>query len=213
MTRWSDGLGRTIIIAAVAGSLFAGFLALTPRLTASDSRAAVVTSTTQPSVVESTLPGISDPVVAVPAPSENAQVTVTTEPPATTVTTNASDPVATSTTVPVDPAFDGSLELTVEARTADEAHAHGVIVEGDELQWRFTLSNVSDEELWGAYVYLELEGPAWCDEHNLQPGESTDCWIATTAVEGVHTAQAWATAWTLDHIVKDAIDYTFEVTL
>lgn len=213
MPRWSDGLGRTIVIAAIAGTLFAGFLALTPRLTASTVDT-VPTTTTVASAPESALPGIADPVVAVPVAPVDVQVTVTTEPPVSESPDPSVqvDPSTTTTTI-ADPGFDGSIRLTVEARNAADAHAGGVFVEGDEIQWRFTVENVSDEELWGTYVYLELHGPAWCDEHNLQAGESTDCWIATTAVEGHHTAEAWATAWTIDRLVKDRIEYTFQVTL
>ena len=80
----------------------------------------------------------------------------------------------TTTTVP-DPALDGTIELTVEARNADDADVDGVLVEGDGIQWRFTVTNTSDEELWGTYVYLELHGPAWCEDTNLEPGASTDC--------------------------------------
>ena len=217
MTRWSDGLGRTIVIAAIAGSLFAGFLALAPRLTASESQAApAVTPTTSPLLATSSLPGISDPVVAAPAEPLDVEVTVTTEPPATTVTTTPTTvPTVTRTGPEYGPveAHDGSIELEVDARSASDADAAGVIVEGDEIQWRFTITNVSDEELWGAYVYLELHGPAACDETNLEPGDSTNCWIATTAVEGSHTAEAWATAWTTDRLVMDEIFYSFTVTL
>lgn len=210
MSRWSDGLGRTIVIAGIAGALFAGFLALTPRITAAD--VAATPTTTGPTSVASSLPGISDPVVPVPTTALDVQVTVTTDP-VNTTTTMASDTDPTLTTLPPDPGYDGTITLGVEARNSTDAHARGLIVEGDEIQWRFTLTNESDEELWGAYVYLELHGPAWCDAHNLQPGESTDCWIATTAVEGTWTANAWATAWTVDRIVKDRIDYTFDVTV
>lgn len=212
MSRWSDGLGRTIIIAGVAGALFAGFLALAPRLTAGDT--ATASTTTLPAPAASTsLPGISDPVVAVPGTSGDIAVTVTTEPPTTTTTTtvaataDADSPTTTST-----PPLDGLIELSVDARSASNAHPDGLIVEGDQIQWRFTLRNVSDEELWGAYVFLELHGPAECEDHNLEPGEATDCWIATTAVEGTHTAEVWGTAWTLDRIVMDEMTYTFEVT-
>lgn len=209
MNRWSDGLGRTIVIAGIAGALFAGFLALTPRLTAADV-AAIPTTTASTSVVSS-LPGISDPVVAVPTTALDVQVTVTTDP-VTTTTVPLTDPTTTST-LPVDPGYDGTIELTVEARNATDARPDGLLVEGDQIQWHFTVTNDSDEDLWGAYVYLELHGPAWCDDNRLAARESTNCWIATTAVEGSWTAEAWATAWTLDRIVKDQIEYSFDVTL
>jgi hypothetical protein len=208
MTRWSDGLGRTIVIAAIAGSLFAGFLALAPRLTASEAETAPAGSDTAlPLLATSSLPGISDPVVAVPAGPVDVQVTVTTDPPSATDTTLPDEP--STTTVP-DPALDGTIEMSVEASDTD---LDGVLIEGDEIQWRFSVTNTSNEELWGAYVYLELHGPAWCEQTNLEPGESTDCWITTQAVEGAHTAQAWSTAWTIDRLVKAKIEYAFEVTL
>ena len=213
MTRWSDGLGRTIVIAAIAGSLFAGFLALAPRLTASESQTAqTVPDTTLPLLATSSLPGISDPVVAVPGAPIDVQVTVTTDPTGAADTTVPAETATTTTTVP-DPALDGTIGLAVEARNADDADVDGVLVEGDEIQWRFTVTNNSDEELWGTYVYLELHGPAWCEDTNLEPGASTDCWIATRAVEGSHTAQAWSTAWTTDRLVKDKIEYSFQVSL
>lgn len=206
MSRWSEGLGRTVIIAGIAGSVFAGFLALTPRLTAADVSGA--TDTSAPPAVESSLPGIADPVIAVPDRPVDVSVTVTTAP-----TEGPAERGTTTTTLPIDPAFDGTIDLSVDARNATDADALGVLIEGDEIQWRFTLTNTSAEELWGAYVFLELHGAAWCDEHHLEPGGKTECWLATTAVEGIHTAEAWATAWTVDRIVKDQIHYTFEVTL
>jgi hypothetical protein len=213
MNRLPDGIGRTIVIAVIAGGLFAGFLALAPRLTASETEAAPATSTsTLPLLATSSLPGISDPVVAVPDTAPDVQVTVTTAPAlAASSTTSATAPAATSTTVV--PPSDGSIELTVDARNASDADSDGAFVEGDEIQWRFQVTNTSDEELWGAYVYLELHGPADCDVHNLLPGESTDCWIVTSAVEGTHTAKAWATAWTTERIVADDLEFTFQVTL
>lgn len=208
MTGWSDGLGRTIVIATIAGSLFAGFLALAPRLPASEAQpGGAMTATTMP--VRAALPGISDPAVAVPGEPIDVQGTVITGAPTSTVPT---DPTAV-TTIPPDPGFDGSIELTVEASNADDSNDTGILVEGDEIQWRFRLTNASDEELWGAFVYLELHGPTRCEAHNLQPGEYTDCWIATRAVEGTHVAEAWATAWTTDRIVKADLEYGFQVSL
>jgi hypothetical protein len=206
MPRWSDGVGRTVLVAGIAGALFAGFLALTPRLTAS--QVALPTATTVTGPVATSLPGIADPVVAIPV---DVQVTVTTEP-VTVLPPTGEDSPESPGELP-DPSFGGTIQMAVDARPAGAAAAEGILVEGEELQWRFTVENTSAEELWGTYVYLELHGPASCDQHHLLPGASTDCWIATTAVEGIHTAHAWATSWTLDRQVRATIQYSFEVTL
>lgn len=212
MSRWPEGFGRTLFITVVAGSVFAAFLSVAPRLTAGSGDEA--TTTTGAVALATTLPSISEPVVAVPIVPSDVQVTVTSTPVRTDRPsgTTAIGPSTTTTTIP-DPAMDGSISIDVDARTAAEADENGIFVEGDQIQWRFTVTNESSEELWGAYVYLELHGPAPCDVRNLRPGRSTDCWIATRAVEGVHTAQAWATAWTLDRQVRAEISYSFEVIL
>ena len=215
MMRWTDGVGRTIIIAGIAGALFAGFLALTPRLTASNSSSVTPTTAVTSTAATSALPSISDPVEAVPSTGDDFDVTVTTDAttttaPTTTVTT-AGDSTTTTSTM-VDGRHDGTISLAVEARGPRDAKEEGILVEGDEIQWRFLVTNESDRELWGTYVYLELHGPAWCDEHNLEPGESTDCWLVTTAVEGSHTAEAWATAWTLERQVAAEVRYSFTVS-
>ena len=229
MQRWSDGLGRTIIIAGIAGSLFAGFLALAPRLTASNATPAPGTpSPTAPLAESISLPSISDPVIAVPAdpvdavdpvettataPADSAtNGTMTIDTPLIAMATSSTTSTIAETPTTMLPALDGSITLTIERRVAGDSESAETFLEGEEIEWRFVVTNTSGEELWGTYAYLERHGEVPCDATNLQPGESTDCWIVTVAEEGIHTAEAWATAWTTDRLVAVEIDSTFEVT-
>lgn len=181
MPRFPDGLGRTIFIALLAGVMFAGFLLVTPRLTAA-SRDPNPTPTT---LVTST--------TTVPTP------TTTVAP----VTTTTLAPTTTTEALPEEEGYDGRLGLTVEI--ASEGQGKDEIFAGDETRWRFQVENLSGERLWGVFVYLELHGQAPCDQHILDAGESTDCWLTTRATEGIHLAEAWANAWTTEEMVKDKV--------
>ena len=117
-----DSVGRTAMIAVIAGVLFAGFLALTPRLTAGTQEAAgpAVVATTVPAVSQNV---VSDPVVAIPASSfdgwdrdvEAPEATV--EPEEDWTDDRAED--------------DGSLELAVELRGPRDGKETVIISEGD----------------------------------------------------------------------------------
>jgi hypothetical protein len=196
MTRLPDGVGRTIFIAALAGVMFAGFLLVTPRLTAStgDQTPGAVGGTTSTSTAAATT-------------TTTAATTTTVA--ATTTTTS----LTTSTTEPRLPVngYDGTVELGVYFEGEADGKEFGVIEHGDTITWRLHVVNESAEKLWGVYAYLELHGPAACDDRILAPGESTDCWIETRAVVGSHQAQAWVNAWTLTRIVKDMVFTDFVV--
>lgn len=205
LRRLNDGAGRTAVIAGLAGLLFAGFLLLTPRLTASGSdTTAPVATPSRPSG----LPTISEPILVATSPVD-IQVTMTT-PPTTVPEHDYPAPAGPyDQGLVADRAYDGTIRLRVEAQPAAN---DGPLSEGDQVTWRFTVDNMSDEQLWAVYVFLEFEGPATCDSLHLLPGGSTDCWITSTEYEGTWTAEAWATAWTLDRIVKDRIYYSYTVS-
>lgn len=185
MPRFPDGLGRTIFIALLAGVMFAGFLLVTPRLTAA-SRDADPTPTT-----------LDTSTTTAATPTTTAPVTTT------TVTTTTLPPTTTTAALPEEEGYDGRLALTIE--TASEGHGKNEIFDGDEVRWRFQIENLAGETLWGVFVYLELHGQAPCDQHILAAGESTECWLTTRATEGVHMVEAWANAWTTEEMVKDKV--------
>jgi hypothetical protein len=189
MTRLPNGLGRTIFIAALAGVMFAAFLLVTPRLTASSAgaeSAATTTTTHLPVATTSTT---------------TAPTTTTTVEPSTTT-------MATPTTLePRTPAngYDGTVVLGLYFEGEADGKEFGVIERGDTITWRLHVTNASEGTLWGVYAYLELHGPAPCEDRILEPGESTDCWIESRAFVGTEEAQAWANAWTLTRMVKDMV--------
>ncbi len=196
-------VGRTVLIAGVAALVFAGFLGLTPRLTGSGPENAA------PTVIGAGLPSLSDPVDTAPAEPLDIEVQIVDPESASP----SLPPTTSVTTLAIDPGRAGFIEMGVQANGPRQAEGAVIAVEGDEIEWRFRVENIGGQELWGVYVFLELHGPALCEARNLKPGEMTHCWIATPAVEGTHGAQAWATAWTTEHIVSDQITYTFTVTL
>ncbi len=212
MTSEGDGVGRTVLIAVAAAVVFAGFIVLAPRLTATSSEEGAAAAAGP--AVAGDLPNIGD---TAPGSSEaplDIEVEITQPevlPPGTA--TSSQPPTTSLSAAAPQPPTPGMVALEVDAKGPREAVGTAIAIEGDEIEWRFHVENVSETELWGIYVYLELHGPTWCEHRNLRPGEATDCWIATNAVEGDHTAAAWVTAWTLDHIVADQLEYSFTVTL
>lgn len=189
--RIPDGVGRTIFIAALAGIMFAGFLLVTPRLTASTADAT---------------PGSGSPGETT---TTSMAATTTTE-----VVTSTSIPMTTTTTLPpttttqprtTADGYDGTVVLGLYFEGEADGKEAGLIEHGDTIQWRLHVTNASEGTLWGVFAYLELHGPVPCDNRILEPGESTDCWIESRAVEGNHTAQAWVNAWTLTRMVKDMV--------
>lgn len=187
-SRIPDGVGRTIFIAALAGIMFAGFLLVTPRLTASTGDAP---------------PGPDSPVetTTTMATTTTTEAATSTTIPMTTTTTS---PPTSTTLTPAD-GYDGTVELGLYFEGEADGKEAGLIEHGDTIQWRLHVTNASEGTLWGVFAYLELHGPVPCDDRILEAGESTDCWIESKAVEGSHTAQAWVNAWTLTRMVKDMV--------
>lgn len=186
-TRLPEGIGRTIFIAALAGVMFAAFLLVTPRLTAS------------------TGPGAGGTAEDTTTTTGAVITTTTAAPSTTTVVAPATTVPVTPTTLPeaLDPAYDGTVTLGVYVEGEGEGKEFGVVEDGDTIKWRLHVTNASDGTLWGVYAYVELFGPARCDAHILEPGESTDCWVSGRAFEGTLRAEAWVNAWTLTRMVKD----------
>ncbi|MEX1208746.1 MAG: hypothetical protein WEE36_09150 [Acidimicrobiia bacterium] len=189
-TRLPDGIGRTIFIAALAGVMFAAFLLVTPRLTAS----------TGP-----TTGGDGDASTT----TTSARVTTTTAAPTTTTAAVPGTTLApTPTTVPPlspEDGYDGTVTLGIYFEGQGDGKEFGVIEDGDQVTWRLHVTNTSDGRLWGVYAYVELYGPARCDTRILEPGESTDCWVEGRAFEGTQQVEAWVNAWTLTRMVKDKV--------
>lgn len=187
-TRLPDGIGRTIFIAALAGVMFATFLLVTPRLTAS----------TGPSTG-----GAGDASTT----TTGAVVTTTVAPTTTTAAVPSTTLAPTTTTLPVLPANgdDGTVTLGVYFEGEGDGKEFGVIEDGDRITWRLHVTNTSDGTLWGVYAYLELNGPARCEARILEPGDSTDCWVEGRAFEGTYQVEAWVNAWTLTRMVLDTV--------
>jgi len=202
-----SSVGRTVMIALIAGVLFAGFLALTPRLTAGSQR----TEAAGPPSVVTTAPdagqvSISDPGVSVSTTGvldgidEDSIEEVLVE------------RITTTTTRTPGPEPDGSLTLFAELRGPRGGKATVILEDGDTVEWYFRVENSSGEELWGVYVYLEGLGHIWCDDTNLAPGAITECRATDSVWPGSNTAEAWATAWTTDHQVAAVITYEYFVS-
>ena len=210
MNNMPDSVTRTVLIAVIAGALFAGFLALTPRLTAgtqtsaTEGPAAVVTAI--PELPELPAISIADPVISVP---EASYLDGFEEEP---VEEEWIDETPVTTTMPASgPTPDGTLTLTVELLGPRDGKETVILEDEDMVDWHFRATNSSSEELWGVYVYLEGYGHVTCDDTYLAPGETTDCWAATKVWTGEQSADAWATAWTLEPQVADEISYDYYV--
>lgn len=109
----------------------------------------------------------------------------------------------------------GSIDLDVAIEVVHKEGFDGMLAEGDQLEWTFTVTNDGDVRLWAPYVYLELHGPADCDHARsmLRPGQHTTCTITTNAVEGSHEAEAWLTSWSIeDYMAADVIKVPFTVS-
>jgi len=210
------------VIALIAGGLFTAFVLITPRFAATGS------ATPRPEPIEQSLPAAETqaaPTTTIPvtqAPADGAPVEAVPAIPTTTLPQSTA-PGATIPTAPErDPIemtrpsglhYDGTLALALELSADEASPDDDTFSRGDELTWRFRVSNVSDEELWGIFVFLELHGRASCDGSHLLPGETLDCWATTRAIDGTHVAEAWANAWTLDRQVAAALDHVFVVSL
>jgi len=200
------------MIAVIAGVIFAAFLALTPRLTASqttEADAAAVVTTTMP---EATQNAISEPVVAVPGidaldgfdpdPVEDEVV------PEEWIDEPADEDVPSANA----PVIDGSLTMTVELLGPLEGKEVVIIEDEDSVEWVFRVTNSGTEKLYGVYVFLEGAGHVWCDATYLAPGTTTQCTTTDEVWYGDHTAFAWATAWTTEIQVATEISYDYSVS-
>ena len=205
----TDRFGPALRALALAAAVFALVAIIAPRLGITGS-AKSSTPASAPSPVAT--PARLDQVPEDPSAVGGTEVTTTTMPEATTTTmpeaTTTTMPEVTTTTVPPDGA---AIELSIEMITGATDKESSMLAEGDPITWRLIIANVGDEHLWGAYAFLELHGPAWCEEHQLAPGAATSCWIDTIAVEGQHQAEAWATAWTQNRMVETDLRHDFVV--
>ncbi len=207
MNSMPDSVTRTVLIAVIAGALFAGFLALAPRLTAGTQPSATEgPATVVPTMIELPEIPISDPVISVP---EAGYLDGFEEEP---VEQQWIDETPVVTTLPASgPTPDGTLTLTVELLGPRDGKETVILQDEDRVNWHFRAKNTSTEQLWGVYVYLEGHGHVWCDDTYLAPGETTDCWASDQVWTGEQTADAWATAWTLERQVADEISYGYYV--
>lgn len=214
MNRMPDNIGRTVMIAVIAGLLFAGFLAITPRLTASskspEAGGPAVVVTTVPTVEEA----IAAPTVEVPVEQSAPRGAFDVYEPETVEETwddeapPADEP--TDETWPA-PRIDGTLDLRVEVLGPRDGKEVAILSDEDMAQWHFEVVNTGPEGLWGVYVYLEGHGPVDCDDTYLAPGATTECWASDMVWAGEQTAEAWATAWTAVDEVAAEISFAYFV--
>ena len=199
------------MIAVIAGVVFAAFLALTPRLTASQTTEqdpAAVVATTMPEVTQD---AISEPVVAVadvgafdgfdPDPVEEEVV------PEEWIDEPAEEGPSNETT----PVIDGSLTMTIELLGPREGKEVVIIEDEDTVEWSLRVTNTGTEKLYGVYAFLEGAGHAFCDTTYLAPGSTAQCSITDEVWYGEHTAFAWANAWTTEIQVAAEISYDYSV--
>jgi hypothetical protein len=163
---------RTAMIAVTAGVVFTAFLALTPRLTASETPepdVAAVVSTTAPERA------ISEPVVSVSG--------------ADAFDGFDADPVEEEVGLEEWPdesgdeglenenesVIDGSLTMTVEVLGPREGKEVVIIEDEDTVEWSLAVTNSGTEDLHGVFVYVEGAGPALCDTTYLAPGSTAQC--------------------------------------
>lgn len=208
MKHLPDGLGRTAFIAGLAGSIFGAFLLVTPQLAANG------TSTAGESIGAVPATAVPETTTAVPPTTTTVAPTTTSAPATAAPTTTTSVPGTPGTFVGEEPmipelGYDGSITIT--ASVSGPLSGDGAISDGDEVTWQFHVVNATDDELWGVFVWLELEGRATCGEHHLLPNAATDCYITATAQAGDHIAEAWVNAWTTSRQVKDKVFYTYRV--
>jgi len=115
------------------------------------------------------------------------------------------EPAVVTPTVPTVPSPVRSPELETTLTLSNPN-----LADGSAATWKITVTNQSDEYLWGVYAYLEGFGAVTCGSRQLDAGESTTCWADDTVWAGTHEAAAWATAWTVDRMVEEgtALLYT-----
>ena len=202
MKQLPDGIGRTLFIAALAGSIFAAFLLVTPRLAAIGGEVAAGSA--------GAIPGTTTTAAST---TTTAAVTSTTTRAVTTTTTAGTGALPPSEE-PMVPqlGYDGTIRLSVIAEGPLGGKEWSLIADGDEITWRLHIENTSDERLWGVFAWLELGGRAECDSHRLAPKAEMDCLVTTTAYAGDWVAEAWVNAWTSTRQVKDKVFYELHVS-
>jgi hypothetical protein len=208
----SDSTGRTAMIAVIAGVVFAAFLALTPRLTASQTTEVDTAAVVATTIPEATQNVISEPVVAVPG--IDAFDGFDPEPVEEEVVPEEwiDEPVDEDVASPHKPVIDGSLTMTVELLGPLEGKEVAIIGDEDFVEWVFRVTNSGTEELYGVYVFLEGAGHVWCGATYLAPGTTTQCSITDEVWYGDHTAFSWATAWTTEIQVATEVSYDYSVS-
>jgi len=207
--RLPDGAGRTLFVAGLAGSIFAAFLIVTPKLTATgadvvgESIGGMPATTSVTSVTTTTTAATTTTAVA---------VTTTTTPPPTTTLPATTTTTTTMTGEPMTPGsgYDGTVHLSVTA-TGPPGSEWSAIRDGDQISWTFHVTNTTDQELWGVFVWLEFVGRAQCEAHHLWPMGDTDCLVTSTAEAGEQTAEVWVNAWTTSRQVKDKVFFHYRV--
>lgn len=88
-------------------------------------------------------------------------------------------------------------DLTFSVTTYD-THSSGSLSDRSVVEWTIEVTNVSDERLWGLFVFMERAGRAECDHRILDPGETSFCTIDNLAYAGDQIADVWATAWNIE---------------
>jgi len=194
-----DGIGRTLFIAALAGSIFAAFLLVTPRLAAIGGE-----------VAAGSVGAIPGTTTTAPSTTTAAAVTSTTTSAVTTTTAGTGG--LPSSEEPLVLHYDGTIRLSVIAEGPLGGKEWSLIADGDEITWRLHIENTSDERLWGVFAWLELGGRAECDSHRLAPKAEMDCLVTTTAYAGDWVAEAWVDAWTSTRQVRDKVFYELHVS-
>jgi hypothetical protein len=91
-----------------------------------------------------------------------------------------------------------SGDLTFVVQTGDA----GALVDRSPVEWSIEVTNISDERLWGLFVYMEYAGRADCDRSILDPGRAATCTVEDVAYAGDSVADVWATAWNIDAVMS-----------
>jgi hypothetical protein len=187
--------------AALIGAIIALVAVVAPRLASSRG------SQPTPTTVASAPADSSTTALTIRLPSTTEAPTAASSPTTTSPPTeNATAPTTTEPLVQ----DGGAVSLTLVGLEPNGV-VNASIVDGDSLVWHFRVTNSGEQYLWGVYVYLELRGWVPCDDHRLEIGASTDCWVQSIAWAGQDNAEAWVTAWTETHRVEDIMSYDYAV--
>jgi hypothetical protein len=216
MRSTNDSLGRTVMIAVIAGVLFAGFLALTPRLTAGSQTEDQIgpAAVDAPGMAET---AVSDPIVAIPGVAfdgfdgGNSYVEQEADDGTDWSEDESSGDDEWADEDDSETVFDGSLGLTVEVFGPSDGKESVILNDYDIARFQITVDNESSEELWGLFVYLEGYGEVECGTSHLTAGDRVDCVAYDVVYSGTDTAEVWANAWTSEHQVGVEVAHDFYV--